>query len=729
MKKIVVAIEGMSCSACSIGLEKYLKKQKGIIDVSVNLVMAEAFITYEDNISIDDINKMIKDCGFKSLGEANLRKEKNNQENKKILITFSILSIIVLYISMSHMLNLPPIPYLSMMKYPVNYSLCLLIFTIIYLIYGFDIFKNGYKNLIHKTPNMDTLVMIGVLSSFIYSLINTILIILGKTNYVENLYFESACIVIYFIKLGRYIDKISKDKTKSAITDLVQITPTKAYLYINGKTKEVTIDEVKVGDILLCKSGQKIAVDGIITSGSAYFDESFLTGESMPIKKSTTDKVMAGSINMDGVIKYEAKKIGANSTISEIVHLVIESMNSKAPIARIADKVSSIFVPVVFLIALFTLVIYLLLGNSLSTSLIHFVSILVVACPCALGLAAPLAIVVAEGLCAKNGILVKTSEVLENASHIKTVVFDKTGTLTYGKLRIDEFINKSTYKDSDFLDIVSSLENTSTHPIATAFLEYKNTYKVTNYKNIAGIGFSANINNKKYLVGNSKVLTNIKVDKKLLNKEKELSKRGNSIIYIIEDNKVIGLIGVRDIIRDSSYEVINTLKSMNKEVVMLTGDNEITAKVIAKDLGIDKVISGVMPKDKEKHIKELKNKGPVMMIGDGINDAPSLVEANIGLSISSGTDIANNAADVILMNDNLLNIINLFIISKKTIINIKENLFWAFFYNICMIPLAIGLLDKYNIYLNPMIGSFAMTFSSLTVILNALTLKKIHLRR
>ena len=723
MKKIILKIEGMSCSACSIGLEKYLKKQVGIIDASVNLVMAEALITYEDNLTEMDLNKMVKDAGFKSLGNIEKIKIKEKTENKISFSLFSILTLLILYISMAHMISLPNIPYLNRMVYPKNYSAILLLLSIPFLIYGADILKNGLKNLAHKTPNMDTLVSIGVLASLIYSIYSTIMIFLGDSTYVEHLYYESVCTVIYFIKLGRYIDTKSKKKTKSAIEDLVQITPTKAYRKEKNNIKEITIDEVKIGDTLVCQAGRKIAVDGVITEGTAYFDESFLTGESIPVKKKKGDTIMAGSLNLDGEVFYEAKKIGASSTISEMVRLVIEATNTKAPIASFADKLSGIFVPIVLLISIFTFFAYLLLEKNIALALVHSVTVLVVACPCALGLATPLAIVVSVGTSAKNGILIKSSEILENVNKVQNVVFDKTGTLTYGKLKIDKYYNYSTYSDKSFLELVASLESSSTHPIASAFKSYPTSkYKPLDYQNIAGIGFTAQINNKKYYLGNQKILKKLKLTNTYQEKESYLSKRADSIIYVIENQQIIGLIGVKDILRENAKEVISLLKQMNKKVIMLTGDNQVTASIIAKNLELDEIIADVMPKEKEKYIQNLKKQGKVMMIGDGINDAPSLVRADVGISISSATDIASNAADVILMNDNLLNIINLFIISKKTIFNIKENLFWAFLYNICMIPIAIGITP---IQMNPMLASAAMTMSSFTVIINALRLKKI----
>ena len=729
MKKIILKIEGMTCSACSSSLEKYLLKQEGIDDALVNLVMSSASITYEDNITIDDLNRFVSEAGFKSLGLYNENEDKDNNKTKYFVVN-GILALLVLYISMSHMIHLPVIPFLHMINYPVNYSVCLFIFSLYFIYFGKDIIISGIKNIKYKSPNMDTLVTLGIVSSFIFSTFNMIMILKGNNEYVENLYFESVCIILYLIKFGRYIDGISKEKTKDTIKGLVTITPNKAILFINNKEKKVSIDEVKKGDILIVKPGNRFAVDGVIVKGSTHVDESFISGESIPIKKSINDKVVAGSINLDGEVLYKAENIGRDSTISEIVRLVVEATNTKAPIARIADKVSGIFVPVVIFIALLTLIIHLILGASFNESIVYFVTVLVCACPCALGLATPLAIVVSEGLCAKNGILVKKSEILENVNKIVVIVFDKTGTLTYGNLRISKIINKSNYSDNDLIEIVSSLENKTAHPIASSFKEYSKTNNlksldVDDFKNIAGIGLSGTINDKSYLIGNNKLFDKYKINNNMLREEKKLSLDGNSIVYVIEDKKVIGLIGVKDIIRDNAKDVINKLKNIDKRIIMLTGDNEIAADIIAKSIGIKEVIANVSPKDKSNKIKELKNKGfKVMMVGDGINDAPSLSLADIGVSLNSAIDIAADSADVILMRNDLNSIYNLFDIGKKALGNIKENLFWAFFYNVCMIPISCGLFKFINITMNPMIAGLAMTLSSFTVIINALRLKR-----
>ncbi len=726
---VILSVEGMSCSACSSSLEKYLKKQKGIVDASVNLVLATANITYSEELTITDLERFIKEAGYKSLGiYSPVNSFKEQKLDKKLFITYTILAILILYISMSHMVGLPVIPYLNMEKYPLNYVLSLLMLSLPFLYYGKDILKNGYLNLIHKAPNMDTLVAIGVLSSFLYSLVSTIMIINGHSSYVENLYYESFCIVIYFVKLGRFIDTKSKAKTKEAIKELVQVTPAKAVLKTSEGERKVNIDEVQKHDILICKPGEKVAVDGNIISGSAYFDEAFITGESKLVKKGTGASVIAGSINTNGYITYEAIRIGKDSTISEIVRLVVEATNTKPAIAKLADKVSAIFVPSIMVIALLTLIINLL-TNSLDIALTRFVTVLVVACPCSLGLATPLAVIVSEGICAKNGLLIKNSETLEELNNIDTIVFDKTGTLTYGNLQVAKLYNYSSYDNNHLLEIVGSLESKSTHPIAKAF-QKKNTLEVSKFNNIAGLGISGNINDKRYYLGNAKLVDQLMIEDIHINDYNSLVQEGSSIIYVMEEKNIIALIGVKDTLRHNAKDVIKKIKKQGKKVGMLTGDNLQTAKIISKDLALDGVKASLLPKEKTEIIKRMLASGKkVMMVGDGINDAPSLATSTVGVAVGSGTDIANNSSDIILMNDNLENILNLFTISKKTIKNIKQNLFFSFFYNILMIPIAMGLFSKFNIVMNPMIAALAMTLSSLTVVFNALRLRRIKLER
>ena len=731
MKKVLLKIEGMTCSACSSGLEKYLNKQDGIIAASVNLIMNNASIEYDDTkLTLEQVEKFVDKAGFSSAGIDNLEKEEKKKSNEKYkLIGISVISILILYISMSHMVGLPVIPFLNMMTHPVNYAISLLVLTIIVLLMGIDILKNGYKNLVHKTPNMDTLVMIGVMASFIYSIYGTVMILKGKTMYVESLYYESAAIVIFFIKIGKYVESKNKDKTKEALQQLMSITPNHAIIIRDGKEETVTLDEIQKGDIVICKPGEKIAVDGEVVEGTTHINESFITGESVPVKREKGSKVIAGSINYEGTIKYKAEKIGKESTVSEIVRLVVEATNTKAPIAKVADTISGYFVPTIIIIAIIAFAIWFMITKNIATAINIFVTILVVACPCSLGLATPLAIVIASGNASKKGILIKTSEALENAHKIKTICFDKTGTLTKGELTISKIYNYSNLKENEIIKIVASIENKSEHPIARAIVnEAKNQNieleDVEEFKSIPGYGVSANISQNKYLIGNKKLMLENNITISQEQDELNLVSDGNSILFVAEGQKLIALIGVKDVLKDESKDIVQKLKKRNIKVVMLTGDNEKTAKAIANQIGVDEVIANVLPKQKAEEIKKFKEKGLVMMCGDGINDSVSLVTADIGVSVSSGTDIAMDSSNVVLMNDNLEKIEDLISISEKTIKNIKQNLFWAFFYNICMIPIACGILEPLGIVMNPMIAAFAMTISSLTVVLNALRLKK-----
>ncbi len=782
MKKVLLKIDGMTCSACSSGLEKYLNKQDGILNATVNLVMNNASVEYDEKkLDIPQIEKFIQKAGFESLGIDNLQKEEKKKSREKYkLWGFTIIAILTLYIAMGHMIGLPEVPFLGMHTNPINYTIALLILSIISIIMGWDILKNGYKNLIHKTANMDTLVGLGVLSSFLYSLYGTYMILKGHHEYVENLYFESVVIILFFIHIGRYVEARNKDKTKEAIQSLMMITPNKATILKEGKEKEVTLDEITKGDIVICRPGEKIAVDGEVVEGSTHIDESFVTGESTPSKKEIGSKVIAGSINYEGTIQYKAEKIGKESTVSEIVRMVVEATNTKAPIAKIADKISGYFVPAIMILAVVSAIVWLVIGQTFGFAINVFITVLVVACPCSLGLATPLAIVVSSGVASKEGILIKNSESLENAHKVKTVVFDKTGTLTKGKLSVSKMFNYTEHSlddgnkkvtlekqredleevvelsktDAEIIKIVASIENKSEHPIARGIVNFATENKVQletieNFKNIAGYGVYAEYNNKSYLIGNSKLMkeNNVNIEKAIKD-EDELEAEGNSILFVAEaekiiendsvqvDNensetrekytyKLIALIGVKDVIKDSARDVVEKLKNKNINVVMLTGDNEKTAKAIADSIGITEVIANVLPKEKAEKIKELKQTGLVMMCGDGINDSVSLVTADIGVAVGSGTDIAMDSSDVVLMKDNLEKIPELMDISKRTIRNIKQNLFWAFFYNICMLPIAMGVFSVWGLTMNPMFASLAMTLSSITVTLNSLRLRKI----
>lgn len=720
MKKIILRIDGMTCSACSSGLEKYLAKQKGIISVNVNLILSLATIEYE-NLNQKDIEKLIARAGFKSTGELKrIEDRENNKEEKLQIILFGILALFLMVISMVPML-LKQLPLINEQN-PILLSSIQLIISIIFLWYGRDILKNGFINLFHKIPNMDTLVTFSTLCSFFYSLYNYINLLKGNIHAFHNLYFESVCMVIYFIKLGKWIEKGKISSSQKAIQKLVQITPQTARIK-NGKMETiVSLDEVKKGNIIVCKPGEKIAVDGIVKKGKTYVDESFITGESNPVLKEKDSKVIAGSLNYDGYIEYSAEKIGKESTISEIVTIIMEATNQKQKMQKLADKISSIFVPCILILAALTFLIQIIMDYSLHTALIHMVTILIVACPCALGLAVPLVVVVSNGLCAERGIFIKNSEVLEQGKSIKTIVFDKTGTLTHGKLKVFKTYNYSSYQEEELLNIVANLESHSSHPIHTAF-KISKPLEVENFKIRNGIGIEGTIHHKKYQLGNQHLLNH--QDNIYESHQNHLTKNGCSIIYVLEEDQIIALIGVRDILRENIETTIQKLNDNNLEVIMLTGDNQKTAKIIAEEIGIKKVLAEVLPVNKKEQIELLQKENKnVMMVGDGINDAPALTSATIGVSINSSTDIAQDAADVILMNHDFQNLLALIEISKNAYQVMKQNIFWAFLYNIIMIPIAMGLGESIGLTLSPMLGSIAMTLSSLSVVLNALRLRR-----
>lgn len=732
MKKVILKIEGMTCSACSNGLEKYLNKQVGVKNAVVNLIMNNASVEYEeDKIDIKKIEEYIKKAGFKSLGIDDLKvEEKKGKKEKNNVILIGIIFVLTMYISMTNMLGLSQISILNMHQNPVLFSVTLFLLATIVLVLAGDILKNGYKNLIHGTPNMDTLVALGLLSSYIYSVYNTYMVLRGGAMYAHNLYFEAVVMIVFFVKLGKQIETRNKDKSKEALKGLVTITPQNATLIIDEKEKVVTIDEIKKGDRIICKPGEKISVDGKIVSGLTHVDESFITGESKPVLKKENDNVIAGSINYEGSIIYEAEKIGKDSTISEIVKMVYEATNTKVPIAKVADKISGIFVPAIIIIAIVSFLLSFILYKNFAQSINIFVSVLVVACPCSLGLATPLSVIIASTEANKKGIVIKQSEVLENAAKISTAIFDKTGTLTKGTLTVSKIYNYTKFDENEILEILASGEKNSSHPIALAIVNFakeKNIKLKTleEFEEIPGKGIVIKIEGNKYYIGNKKLLEENNIN--LIN-EKDLDnvlKEGNSIVFLANESKALALTCVKDVLKESTKDVILKLKKENIHPVMLTGDNEKTAKVIAEAAGIESVVANVSPKRKSEVVKEYKQKGITLMCGDGINDSVALNYADVGVSFFNGTDIAANSSNVILMTDNLERILDLILLSKKTLKNIKQNLFWAFIYNTLMIPIAMGLFSKFGIVLNPMIASFAMTISSLTVVLNSLRLRKI----
>ena len=727
MKKITLIIEGMSCSGCSNGLEKYLNKQQEVVSASVNLVLKTATITYTNKIGKKDLEKYIEEAGFKSLGEE-IKVNKTKKTSIKPLIIYGLFAILIMYITMAHSLKLPEL--INVNKYPKQYAILLLLLTTPYIIYAFDIIKSGLKSLIHLMPNMDSLITLGIFSSYLYSFFSVIMIIKENNNYIHNIYFESTIFVIYFIKLGRFIIKKNRDKTEQDIKDLVRITPNKAHLKTEEGYKNVTIDEIKKEDLLICLPGERIAVDGEIVEGSTTIDESLITGEANPVFKEIQSKVIAGSINHDGKVVYKAERIGKETTISEIVRLVIESTNKKNKITRIVDKICSYFVPTIIIIAIATFIINLIIFKDIPTALTRFSTVLVIACPCSLGLATPLALVVSISNSAKKGILIKNSEVLEVASQIDTIVFDKTGTLTYGEPTISKIIIHSKYSEVEILELLASIERYSNHPLAKGINNYVKNNKIKISDNLitedlVGYGIKAKDEDNVYYACNKKLLKKLDISNSYEKEELTLSQEGNTVIYLVRNKKIIAVIGLKDTIRKESLKLINKLKEKNINLLLLSGDNEVTTMKIANELGLTKeqVYSGLSPKEKNIKIKELINDNhKVMMIGDGINDAPSLKTATIGVSLNSGTEIASNAASIVITNNNLMKINDIISISKKTKRIIKENLFWAFIYNSLMIPLAAGLIGEITI--NPMIACIAMIISSLTVTLNSLRIRQ-----
>ena len=716
MKNIILNVGGMTCSGCSAGLEKYLNKQDGIFSASVNLVLATVKIEYDENLlDVNKLNKFIEESGFTSYGEE-YNKNKRTPE-RFVLLIYTVLTILLMYISMGNMFKIKMPNIIDMHSNPIIYAVSLAVITFLYFIYGFDIIKSGIKNLVNKMPNMDSLIMIGVIVNYLYSLFNMILVFRGDMNGLHHLYFEASAMTILFVKIGRFIDKNNRIKATDAVKGLVSVTPKNAVKLVDGEEKTVTINEISKGDIIVCRPGEKIAVDGIVRKGRTNINEALITGESKPVHKEIGDEVIAGSINCNGYIEYEAVRIGRETNISNIVKMVVEATNSKTEIQKFVDKVSGIFVPAIFIIAVLASILNFVIIRDISIAVNVFVTVLVVACPCALGIATPLAMVVSIGKLSKNGIFIKSSESLEILKDIKNVVFDKTGTLTNGKFSIVE----KNISDENML-ILQSIEFNSKHPIAQSICEFSNFNKieVTNFREIEGYGLQADIGNTTYYVGSSKFVKEQCINNIYENDEERFLSKGYTIVYLFNNDGVLGIVGLADTVKDGVKDLIQELKNMNKNIYMLTGDNEASAKIIANEIGIDNVESNLTPKQKLVYVSNMNDDtNSVMMVGDGINDSPSLKSAAIGVSVEGGSDISADSSDIILMNSNIGIISLLLKVGKKTNRIIKQNLFWAVFYNCLMIVIATGLLP---IHINPMIASMAMMMSSLMVVFNSLRL-------
>ena len=716
MKNIILNVGGMTCSGCSAGLEKYLNKQDGIVSASVNLVLATVKIEYDENLlDVNKLNKFIGEAGFTSYGEE-YNKNKRKPE-RLVLLIYTVLTILLMYISMGNMFKITMPNIINMHFNPIIYSISLAAITFLYFIYGFDIIKTGIKNLVHKMPNMDSLIMIGVIVNYLYSLFNMILVFKGDMNGLHHLYFEASAMTILFVKIGRFIDKNNRIKATDAVRGLVSVTPKKAVKLVDGEEKTVTINEISKGDIIVCRPGEKIAVDGVVRKGRTNINEALITGESKPVHKEIGNEVIAGSINCNGYIEYEAVRIGRETNISNIVKMVVEATNSKTEIQKFVDKVSGIFVPVIFILAVLASILNFIVIRDISIAVNVFVTVLVVACPCALGIATPLAMVVSIGKLSKNGIFIKSSESLEILNGIKNIVFDKTGTLTNGKFSV---VDKNISEEN--MLILQSIEFNSKHPIAQSICEYSdfNKMEVTNFREIEGYGVQADIGNITYYVGSSKFVKEQCINNIYGNDEEKFLSNGYTIVYLFNNERVVGIVGLADTVKDGVKELIQELKNMNKNIYMLTGDNEAAAKIIANEIGIDNVESNLTPKQKLVYVSNMNDDtNSVMMVGDGINDSPSLKSAAIGVSVEGGSDVSADSSDIILMNSNIGIISLLLKVGKKTNRIIKQNLFWAVFYNCLMIVVATGLLP---IHINPMIASMAMMMSSLMVVFNSLRL-------
>ena len=750
--KMTLKIGGMHCAACSRAVERALKKTDGIEEANVNIATEKAVFNYDEKkIKYDDIVNVIVKAGYQVLGKEEdpaIVKAREIKEQKIRLIVSAIFSIPLFYISMAPMVSFVKFPIPSFLVHHINpqvFSIVAIFLCVPVMISGYKFYTLGFPALFRGSPNMDSLVAIGTTAAFTYSIYSTVLSFMGLNPHGDNLYYESAAVIITLVQFGKYLEARSKGKTGEAIKKLMGLQPKTATIIKDGEEKEIKISDVKVDDILLVRPGEKIPVDGEIIEGYSSVDESMLTGESIPVEKSVGDKVVGASINKTGSFKFKAQKVGADTALAQIIKLVEDAQGSKAPIAHIADVVSSYFVPAVITIALISGIIWFIALHNFVFSLTVFVSVLVIACPCALGLATPTAIMVGTGKGAELGILFKNAEALEVSQKINAVMFDKTGTLTEGKPYVTDIISDDKDK---LLLIAASAENGSEHPLGEAIVreaKEKNIklLSIENFKAISGFGIETYIDNKKVLMGNDKLMNKENINIENYNSYMDkLSKEGKTPMYVAYDNKLLGIIAVADKLKKESIEAINRLHKLGIKTAMITGDNKNTANSVAKEAGIDIVFAEVLPEEKSNEVKKLQEQGfTVAMVGDGINDAPALTQANVGIAIGSGTDVAIESADIVLVKSNTNDVVTAIELSKATMRDIKQNLFWAFCYNVIGIPIAAGVLHVFrepliassiggfltaimgkDLLLNPIFAALAMSLSSVSVVTNALRL-------
>jgi P-type Cu+ transporter len=736
-------IEGMTCAACAKTVERVTRKLDGVIESNVNFATEKLNISYDPSkVRVSDIKKSVEKAGYKAIEEettVDADKERKEKEIKllwKKFVLSAIFTVPLLIITMGHMFgeplgfHLPDI--IDPMKNPRNFGIIQLILVLPVMVAGYKFFTVGFKSLIRRSPNMDTLIAIGTSAAFLYGIFAIVQIYSGNVDYAYDLYFEAAGVIITLILLGKYLEAVTKGKTSEAIKKLMGLAPKTAIIIRDGKETEIPIEEVEVGDIIVVKPGEKMPVDGEVVEGMTSVDESMLTGESIPVEKNAGDKIIGASINKNGSIKYKATRVGKDTALAQIIKLVEDAQGSKAPIAKMADIISGYFVPVVISIAILSAAAWYWFGGETGVfALTIFISVLVIACPCALGLATPTAIMVGTGKGAEYGVLIKSGVALETAHKVKTIVFDKTGTITEGKPKVTDVVVTDGITENDLLQLAASAEKGSEHPLGEAIvkgaeergLEFK---KLDFFKAIPGHGIEVKIDGKNILLGNRKLMVESNISLENLEETShKLAGEGKTPMYVAIDNKMAGIVAVADTVKENSKRAIEKLHKMGIEVAMITGDNKRTAEAIAKQVGIDRILAEVLPQDKASEVKKLQAEGKkVAMVGDGINDAPALAQADIGIAIGSGTDVAMESADIVLMRSDLMDVPTAIQLSKKTILNIKENLFWAFGYNTLGIPVAMGILYIFGgPLLNPIIAAAAMSFSSVSVLLNALRLK------
>lgn len=732
-------IVGMSCASCASKIENSVKSLAGVSNANVNFATEKLTLTYDERaVSMLTIKNVVKDLGYELTSDDVIDNDSKQKEFKTLwnqfvwsaILTFPLL-IIVMGPMVAMLLNITIPSSIDPESYPKLMAVVQLVLATPVMIINKRYFTVGFRLLLKRSPNMDSLIAIGTAAAYIDSVYNVFRTF--KTGQSYEMYFESAAVILTLITLGKYLESVSKDKTSDAIKKLMELAPKSARVIRDGKEVEILTEEIVVGDIVVIRPGEKFSVDGVVLTGKSSVDESMLTGESLPVEKNIGDNVIGASMNKTGALTYEATKVGSDTTLASIIKLVENAQGSKAPIARLADIISSYFVPVVIVIAIVSsLGWYFIGGEPLSFALKIFIAVLVIACPCALGLATPTAIMVATGKGAENGLLIKNGETLETAHKLDTIVFDKTGTITHGEPVVTDVILTSNVKIDEVLNVVGSAEKSSEHPLGEAIVKYASEYgtldeEVSDFEAIMGHGIEVTVGGRNVLLGNLRLMNLHKIEiSKYIEKSNKLASEGKTPMYIAFDNKLVGIIAVADTVKASSQQAIELLHKMKIKTVMITGDNEITAKAIAEQVGIDEVLAEVLPQDKASSIEKFQKNGEkVAMVGDGINDAVALTVSDVGIAIGSGTDVAIESADIVLMKSDLLDVVSAIDLSKKTIVNIKQNLFWAFAYNVLGIPVAMGLLYLFGgPLLNPMIAALAMSLSSVSVLTNALRLKR-----